>query len=81
MLSTPCESGYGHLPVWQAYLLRDERWHAADPADVPLVPVRNLLTTDYPVTKELRYVSLSEKQRLNASYPQVDVDLARNNAC
>jgi hypothetical protein len=47
----------------------------------PLVPVRNLLTTDYPVTKQLRYVSLSEKQRLNASYPQVDVDLARNNAC
>lgn len=59
ILSTPCESGYGHLPVWKAYSFRDGQWHAMDPAEVPVVPARNLLTTDYPVTKELRCVSLS----------------------
>jgi hypothetical protein len=80
-LSTPCESGFSHLPFWQAYLLRDGQWHAVDPADVPVVPVRNVLTTDYPVTKQLRYVSLSDKQRLNAPYPQDAIDLARNNGC
>jgi hypothetical protein len=81
MLSTPCRSGYGHLPLWQAYSLRDKRWHAADPADVPVAPVRNLMTTDYPVTKQFRYVSVSDKQRVNAPYPQDAIDLARNNGC
>jgi hypothetical protein len=81
MLSTPCESGYGHLPLWQAYSLRDKRWHAAEPADVPVAPVRNLMTTDYPVTKQFRYVSVSDKQRVNAPYPQDAIDLARNIGC
>lgn len=81
MLSTPCESGFGHLPLWQAYLLRDGQWHAMDPADVPVVPVRNVLTTDYPVTKQLRYVSLSDKQRLNAPYPQEAIDLLQKSGC
>jgi hypothetical protein len=62
-------------------LLRDDQWHAVDPADVPVVPVRNLLTTDYPVTKEFRYVSLSDKQRLNAPYPQDAIDWASKNGC
>jgi hypothetical protein len=80
-ISTPCESGFGHLPLWQAYLLRGNEWEAVDPADALVVPVRNLLTTDYPVTKQLRYVSLSDKQRLNAPYPQDAIDLARRSGC
>lgn len=80
-LSTPCESGFSHLAVWQAYSLRDEQWHAVDPTRLPVVPVRNLLTTDYPVTKQLRYVSLAEKRRLNAPYPQGAIDWARQNGC
>jgi len=80
-LSTPCESGFGHLPVWQAYLLRGDQWEAVDPAGAPVVPVRNLLTTDFPVTKQLRYVSLSDKQRLNAPSPQDAIDLARKSGC
>jgi hypothetical protein len=80
-LSTPCESGFGHLPVWQAYLLHDEQWHAVGPADLPVVPLRNLLTTDYPVSKQLGYVSLADKQRLNAPHPQDLIDWARKNGC
>ena len=75
ILSTPCESGYGHLPVWQAYSLRDEQWHAMDPANVPVDPVRNLMTTDYPIIKRLRYVSLFVKQRLNATHSKCAIDL------
>ena len=81
ILSTPCESGYGHLPVWKAYSLRDEQWHAMDPANVPVAPARNLLTTDYPIIKRLRYVSLSVKQRLNATYSKRAIDLLQKNGC
>jgi hypothetical protein len=79
-LSTPCESGFGHLPLWQVYLLRGDQWEAVDPAGAPVVQARNLLTTDYPVTKQLRYVSLAEKQRLNV-YPQYVIDLAGKSGC
>jgi hypothetical protein len=81
ILSTPCESGYGHLPVWKAYSLRDEQWHAVDPANVPVTPVPNLLTTDYSIIKHLRYVSLSVKQRLNAVYSMGAIDLLQKNGC
>ena len=66
MLTTPCASGFSHLPPWQAYMLRGDRWEAVDPADAPVVSGRNLMTTDYPVTKRLRHVSISDKKRLNA---------------
>ncbi len=79
-LSAPCEGEFGHLPVWQAYLLRGDQWEAVDPAGAPVVQARNLLTTAYPVTKQLRHVSLSDKQRLNA-YPQDVIDLARRSGC
>jgi hypothetical protein len=81
ILSTPCESGYGHMPVWKAYSLRDEQWHAVDPANVPVAPVRNLLTTDYSIIKHLRFVSLSVKQRLNATYSKGAIDLLQKNGC
>ena len=80
-LSTPCESGFGHLPLWQAYQLRDGQWYAVDLADVPVVPVCNMLTTDYPVTKPLRYVSLSDKQRLNAPYRHCAIDTVSKRGC
>jgi len=80
-LSTPCESGFGHLPLWQVYLLRGDQWEAVDPAGAPVVQARNLLTTDYPVTRQLRHVSLSDKQRLNARYRQDAIDLARKSGC
>jgi len=80
-LTGACESGFAHLPVWQAYQLRNEQWRAVDPAEVPVVPLRNLLTTDYPVTKQLTYVSVTDKQRLNASYPLDAIDLARKSSC
>ena len=80
-LTGACESGFAHLPVWQAYQLRNEQWREVDPAEVPVVPLRNLLTTDYPVTKQLRYVSLADKQRLKAPYPLDAIDLARKSSC
>jgi hypothetical protein len=80
-LSTPCESGFGHLPLWQVYLLRGDQWEAVDPAGAPVVQARNLLTTAYPVTKQLRYVPLSDKRRLNAPYSQDAIDLARKSGC
>ena len=84
MLTTPCESGFSHLPPWQAYMLRGDRWEAVASADAPVVSGRNLMTTDYPVTKRLRYVSLSDKKRLNASYltnSQYPINLQRQGGC
>ena len=83
-LSTPCESGFGHLPVWQAYVLRVDQWREVEPADLPVVAVRNLLTTDDSITKRLRHVSLSDKQRLNARYLSslhYAIDLGSQSGC
>jgi hypothetical protein len=68
MLTTPCESGFGHLPAWKAFSLRGERWIAAAADTAPEVSLPNLLTSDYPVTRHVTYVSLVDKNRLNRAY-------------
>lgn len=67
-LSTPCVTGFGHASPWQAYAYHDEGWVVLTEDEAPNVTVPNLLldASRYSVTESLTYVSLREKERLNA---------------